>query len=249
MELSILRLSIIIPAWNEAANIAPLLRHLQMMNGVDEIIVSDGGSVDDTVRLAQENGATVVKADVKADKNSTTFSRNRGAQLNAGARIATGAVLWFLHADVRPHPDSVLRIKRALEQPLIVGGNFRLHFKANGFAARLFEKIARAQRRWGIYYGDSGIFLRREVFEALGGYREWPLFEDYDLARRLERYAPKYGCRTVYFDLPIIVSPRRFRNKPLRTLLLWLTLQALFSLGVSPHRLARLYHGARGGGQ
>ena len=224
-------LAVIVPTLNEAGNIPSLLRCLNDMRGVTEIVIADGGSHDATAQLAHDGGATVV-----------TAPRNRGAQLNAGARAARGDVLWFLHADARPHPGSALAIRQALALPRVLGGNFRLRFDAAGLAPRVFETIARLQRYGGVYYGDSSLFMRRAVFEALGGYRAWPLFEDYDLARRLERHARRAGSRTVCLPLPIIVSARRFRDRPLHTLVLWMALQTLFALGVSPQRLAQIYH-------
>lgn len=222
-------LSVIVPTLNEAPRIGRLVQRLKAMGA--EVVVADGGSADGTVMLAEAAGAVVVRA-----------PRNRGAQLNTGAGVATGAVLWFLHADAVPHARSAVAIERTLRHPRAAGGSFRLRFDSGAGAARVFEAVARMQRRYGVYYGDSGIFVRRRVFTALGGYREWPLFEDYDLARRLERYARRYGGHTVRCQLPLTVSARRFADRPWRTLGLWTALQLLFWLGVSPQRLARLYH-------
>jgi rSAM/selenodomain-associated transferase 2 len=226
-----LRISIIIPTLNEAAHLPALLQYLYMLPGVTEIIVCDGGSEDATIKLAQAGGAVVV-----------TAPRNRGAQLNAGARAASSEILWFLHADARPHRQSTRYILRACRDSRSAGGNFRLSFASPVWPARVIESISRVQRRCGIYYGDSGIFVRREVFETLGGYRDWPLFEDYDFARRLERNTRRHHGRTVYLPLPLIVSARRLQRGPWRTLLLWTFLQAMFSLGVAPQRLVKFYH-------
>jgi rSAM/selenodomain-associated transferase 2 len=226
-----MKLSVVIPALNEEANLAALIPHLRAMAGVEEIVVCDGGSCDGTMRKAQELGAVVVRA-----------PRNRGAQLNAGARAGRGEALWFLHADAWPHPESAQYIARSLRRKQVCGGNFRLRFDDESSAARMCETIARCQRRLGIYYGDSGVFVRREAFRVLQGYREWPLFEDYDFVRRLERYARRKRQRTVCATLPLGVSARRLQRGVARTVLLWLTLQVLYSLRVSPYRLARWYH-------
>jgi len=229
-----LGVSVIIPTLNEAANIAHLVLRLRQMEGVTQVIVCDGGSDDDSVLEAREAGAVVV-----------TATRNRGAQLNTGANAATGTVLWFLHADAKPHLHSARSVLRAISQPRrqpIIGGNFRLRFDVATPAARAFEAIARVQRRLGIYYGDSGIWVQREVFHALGGFRAAPLFEDYDFARRLEAYARQHRYRTLRCALPITVSARRFYQRPWRTLALWTTLQTLYSMGVPPQRLAQFYH-------
>jgi len=225
-----MKISIIIPALNEASQLPALLASLRVLPGVGEVIVCDGGSEDATIKLARAAGALVVSA-----------PPNRGAQLNAGARAAIGEVLWFLHADAQPHPASLDCIARACADPQISGGNFRLGFDSPTRSARVIETIARVQRRCGIYYGDSGIFVRREIFTQLGGYRAWPLFEDYDFARRLERHARRRHGRTEYCRSPLLVSARRWQHHPWRTLALWLMLQILFSMGVSPQRLARFY--------
>lgn len=225
-----LLLSIIIPARDEADNLKKLLPHLSAMSQTIEIIVCDGGSDDDTIAIARSLGARVV------------CEKGRGVQMNAGAQIAGGAVLWFLHADSLPHPRSAAAIFRALQNPRVVGGNFRVRFDGDTLASRVFENIARVQRRFGIYYGDSGTWLRREVFEELGGYREWPLFEDYDLARRLEEYCRAGERRTIRLWPAIRVSSRRFGSAPWKVLTKWLFLQMLFWAGVAPEKLARMYH-------
>ncbi len=227
-------LSVIIPTLNEAPHITPLIERLRALQSDEvrlEIIVSDGGSCDETARIARMAGANVVEG-----------ARGRGAQLNAGVRAASGEALWFLHADARPHSRSAKHIARCLQDSKICGGNFRLRFANGGRAAHAFARIARQQRRLGLYYGDSGIWARREVFETLGGFANWPLFEDYDFARRLEAFARHHARQTDYAPWPIFASPRRFQKAPLRVLAQWLILQTLFSLGASPQRLAEFYH-------
>jgi rSAM/selenodomain-associated transferase 2 len=226
-----MKLSVVIPALNEERALSVLLPELNAMPDVHEIVVCDGGSDDATVQVARDCGAKVVRA-----------KRNRGAQLNTGASAATGDVLWFLHADVRPHSNSARRLQRLLRNSRVLGGNFRLRFDDRRGIARVFEAIARGQRSCGVYYGDSGIWVRREVFEQLGGFPTWPLFEDYDLVRRLERLARRNKKRTACVPLPLWASARRFERGAGRVLLTWATFQVLFSLGVSPYRLASIYH-------
>lgn len=226
--------SVIIPALNEAPHLTRLLLCLRQMEGIAQVIVCDGGSEDATTQVARAGGAAVV-----------TAPRNRGAQMNAGAAVAGGDILWFLHADAAPHSHSGRAILRRMRGGSCLGGNFRLRFDAVSPAARGFAALARAQRRWGVYYGDSGIFARREVFEVLHGYQAWPLFEDYDFARRLERYARRRHCHTVRLPLPLVVSARRIQQHPWRALWLWASLQTLYSLGVPPYLLARFYHRQR----
>jgi rSAM/selenodomain-associated transferase 2 len=222
-------ISVIIPTLNEAVNLNRLLPRLQSMTP-GEIIVCDGGSTDHTRDVAQHYGARVIVAE-----------RNRGRQLNAGATVARGEILWFLHADAWPHREGVVCLRAALRESRIIGGNFRLKFASDLAAARVFEIIARGQRWGGIYYGDSGIWLRRDDFEELGGFRDWPLFEDYDFARRLEHLARQTQRHTKYLHCPLTVSARRFGRKPWSLLGMWLHLQLLFWLGVPPEKLSRLY--------
>lgn len=190
-----------------------------------EIIVSDGGSRDETGRIAAQQGVQVV-----------TGARGRGPQMNAAAGVACGDVVWFLHADARPHPLALRDIARAYNGGC-EGGNFRLKFRARGAWPRGFELIARVQRACGVAYGDAGLWARRDVFLRLGGFPAWPLFEDYDLWRRL-----RAGGRLHYSRLPIWVAARRFHGSPGRVLCLWARLQLEFWRGASPHDLARRYH-------
>ncbi|MDQ3339536.1 MAG: TIGR04283 family arsenosugar biosynthesis glycosyltransferase [Myxococcota bacterium] len=212
-----------IPCWNEAAEIGAAVAAARMV--ADEVVVVDGGSTDETV--ARAAGATIVSA-----------TRGRGPQLAAGAAAARGDVLLFLHADARLPPGARGAIERALADPDVAGGNFRLRFASSSAWAWVFARVNHERRRWlRIYYGDSGLFVRRTVYDALGGFRSLPIMEDHDFVRRLERTS-----RTVYVDdIAIIASARRFAERPLRTLAIWTAIQTLASAGVAPARLARLY--------
>ena len=154
---------------------------------------------------------------------------------------ASGETLLFLHADVRLEEGSLDQIVRAMEDAAIVGGNFDIRYEGNDWAAGAFTRINRWRRTLGIFYGDSGIFCRRPVFEKLGGYRPWPILEDYDFARRLSK-----AGRLALLEFPIRVSDRRWRNSGLLlTLWSWLLIQGLYYLGVPPRLLARLYRHVR----
>jgi len=225
------RISVIIPARNEAAHLPRLLRALNAMPETLEIIVCDGGSTDQSAEIARKLGAVVVCG-----------ARGRGAQQNQGAALSQGEVLWFLHADALPHPKSGRQMIGAVKNGA-VGGNFRLHFEARGFWPRVFEAIARFQRGRGTYYGDSGIWVTRAAWQQLEGFRAWPLFEDLDFARRLETLARREKRKTACCAGRLRVSARRFAKSPLRVLGWWLGLQIGFNLGVSPGCLARFYYG------
>ncbi|HEX8551433.1 MAG TPA: glycosyltransferase [Abditibacteriaceae bacterium] len=234
---------IIIPALNEAPALQQLLPRLAQMPEIRRICVVDGGSEDGTMRVARENGALVVNGRMQ------NVARNRGAQMNAGVGalhaetpLAPDAVLWFLHADAQPTRANCRALQRAAQNTRICGGNFRLNFDECNAAALVFSFLARVLRTFGIYYGDSGIWLRAEVFAKIGGYPSWPLFEDYDLVRKMEQLARSSQRRTRCLWPPLVASSRRWRAKPVQTLATWATFQLLFWLGVSPFVLARRYH-------
>lgn len=223
-----MRLSVVIPALEEGAVIGDLLDHLNGLPGVDELVVADGGSADGTAEIARESGALVV------------FSEpGRGMQLRAGADRATGDALLFLHADTGPPRDVAARIQDALDRGY-VGGNFRLKYPGGGLLGRWLEVLVLIYRRLGRYYGDSGIFVRRDVYDGIGGFPAVPVMEDVILVHRLER-----AGKTAYLPGPMVSSPRRWEGRPLRTLLLWLSMQLAHELGASPWQLGRFYRLSR----
>src|SRR5579884_4018302 len=170
--------SIIVPALNEESCIAETVAALQRLRGPKEIIVADGGSGDSTVERAKAAGAIVVVG----------CERGRGAQLHAGASVSHGSTLCFLHADTVPEPDALERIAAALQDARVAGGNFSLIFDGAAASAKQMTWIYPRLRYLGLAYGDSGIFVRREAYDAIGGFRPYPLFEDLDFIRRLRRY-------------------------------------------------------------
>ncbi len=221
--------SIVIPVLNEARLIHTTAASLNRLRGQAEIVVVDGGSTDETVRLVESYGLRVVVA-----------PRGRGPQMNAGAAATNGDTLLFLHADTRL-PDKALElIAAALQAPGVCGGNFNLRFAGETQGAKVLTQIYPLLRWFGLVYGDSAIFVRRSVFEAVGGYRDLPLFEDCDLYQRLRRMG-----RFVRLSEYATTSSRRFEGRFFRTFARWALLQVLYWLGVSPHRLAQMYRIAR----
>jgi rSAM/selenodomain-associated transferase 2 len=221
--------SIVIPILNEARAIRATLNALHRLRGQFEIVVADGGSTDKSGALAAACGARVIVA-----------PRGRGSQMNAGAAATNGDALLFLHADTRLPDNALTLIEAALQAPDVCGGNFNLRFTGETIGARALTYIYPLLRWLGLVYGDSAIFVRRSTFEALGGYREFPLFEDCDLYQRLQ-------CAGRFVRLPAYAttSSRRFEGKFCRTFAHWTMLQILYWLGVAPHRLANIYRPLR----
>lgn len=220
-------ISIIIPTLNEAAKLPELLTRLSDTNETYEVIVSDGGSDDDTVDLAMTSGA-----------RCEIGPRGRGQQLARGAEIAHGDILLFLHADTELPPNALSQIRDALKSPDVTGGKFELRFEGGTDFATWLNGYYEWLRSNGFYYGDSAIFVRRTVYDALGGIRSISLMEDYDFVRRMER-----AGSTVCLDGPgAITSSRRFQGrKPWWIFWQWVYLHALFHLRVPSSVLAKLY--------
>ena len=172
--------------------------------------------------------------------------------MNAGAAAARGDVLLFLHADTMLPEDAGTRIHAAVNVPNVLGGNFRLRFDAPGTLARLFAAgYNRRSRRQRIFYGDSALWVRREVFESLGSYREATLMEDYAfcLALRAEarRRHPNLPLTETLPLLPatVVTSARRFhgrRGLALKMLATWTLLHLLYACGASPETLERRFY-------
>lgn len=214
---------------NEARRVAELVRHAHALGDV-EVVVSDGGSTDDTPRLAREAGARVIHA-----------PRGRGPSLDAGAAASTGDVLVFLHADTHLPEDAVDHIRVALSDPRVVGGNFFLRFVPYTPAGLVFTVWHHLRRRvLGAYGGQSAIFVRREVFERLGGYGDLPLMEDRVFAERLEN-----AGRTRHLPTWAETSARRYIGREWKALGVWAAVGGLHSLGVPARWLTRLYREIR----
>lgn len=217
--------SVIISTLNEADRIGPLIAATRDV-GECEIVVVDGGSTDGTPDAA-------AAADIVIETQ-----RGRAVQQNEGAAAAGGHVLLFLHADCRLQPGAFEAVTTALRDARVVAGCFRQRIDAAGWRYRLLERgNALRVNLWKWAYGDQGIFVRRDVFEELGGFPELKLMEDLYLMKRLKKRG-----RIVQVSPPLVVSPRRWQQAGIvrQTLRNW-TLLALAGCGVSPDRLASLY--------
>lgn len=230
--------SIIIPTYNEATSILTVLDRLKHVRGDFEVLVADGSSTDRTQEIVCKIAAAYPRP-----LRLVECVRHRAIQLNDAARQSCGDVILFLHADMLVPPETVESIEQSLREASVVGGNFQIVFEGDTFVERFFTWGYRVRRPFGIYYGDSGVFVRRSVFERLGGFKPLPIMDDYEFIRRLER-----AGRTVCLNPPMLVSDRRWRVQGLiRTLSSWVWIQTLYSLGVPAERLARWYRPVRDG--
>ena len=229
-------ISVVIPTLNEAAGLPRTVATLRdaLTLGACEIIVSDCGSADDTIRVARVLGARVVCG-----------GACRGNAMNRGAAVATGEVLLFLHADTRLPTGFDRAICRAVGNGCVGGAfdfSFGAHDRARGLAKqklKLVKILNRTRFRWHrTFYGDQAIFCRRDVFAAIGGYDAKPLFEDARFSRRMGQVG-----RTAILQPAVKTSPRRFVERGvLRQMTLDMLLMALDNCGVEPGLLWRRYN-------
>jgi rSAM/selenodomain-associated transferase 2 len=216
-------LSVVIPTLDSAPTLAATLDRI---GGADEILVVDGGSIDDGERIAQRHGARLIRA-----------PKGRGAQLAAGAEAARGDWLLFLHADTLPGPGWREAVAAHAAAAPDKAGCFRFGLADRAWQARLVERAVAARvRLFALPYGDQGLLVPRALYDAVGGYRPLPLMEDVDLVRRIGRR------RLRPLDETASTASTRWRRdgwarRSARNLLCL----ALYRLGVAPARLARFY--------
>jgi len=222
------RISVIIPALNEAASLRTTLAALQALrHRGHEIILVDGGSSDATISVARPLVDTVLQA-----------ARGRAVQLQAGALAASGDVLWFLHADTRAPRHADRLIAAALQDGGTQWGRFDVQLSEHRVALRLVAALMNIRSRLsGIATGDMGIFVRRTLYDAVGGFPPIPLMEDIALSRALRRHG-----RPAVIMQRLQSSPRRWEQHGIvRTILLMWGLRLAYFAGVAPGRLARFY--------
>lgn len=219
-------ISVVIPVLNECLILPQTLDSLQG-GQTEEVIVVDGGSKDSTVSVARSWGVKVLETEA-----------GRAYQMNEGARLAQGEVLLFLHGDTRLPPDFHRWIGESLAQPGVVGGAFSLKIDGEGLGFRWVEGGANWRSRFcQLPYGDQGIFLRRSIFEELGGFPLLPIMEDFVFMRQLQRLG-----RIEIVEGSVLTSARRWERLGIwKTLWLNQLMILGYFLGVSPTRLASWY--------
>jgi rSAM/selenodomain-associated transferase 2 len=220
-------LSVIVPVLDEAATIAAQLGELVALRRQGaELLVVDGGSADGTARRARALADRVLDS-----------VRGRAAQMNVGAAASRGEVLLFLHADTRL-PLAAAGLIRAALAAGAAWGRFDVRIDGPQPLLRVVERMMNWRSRLtGIATGDQAVFVRREVFERLGGFPDLPLMEDIALAKRLKRVG-----RPACLRQPVLTSARRWqKHGVLRTILLMWRLRASYFFGADPRRLAVRY--------
>jgi rSAM/selenodomain-associated transferase 2 len=225
-------ISAIVPVLNEALTLPSTLARLHHP-AFTEVIVVDGGSQDGTLAAAALAAQTAWLL---------TASVGRARQMNVGAAAAKGTVLLFLHADTLLPPTAADDIAAALADPLVVGGCFDARLVPDrGLLWAVGRMMSWRSRVTGVATGDQAIFVRRKVFEAMGGFPDMPIMEDIAFSRRLKRVG-----RIAHLRSCVMTSGRRWkRHGVVRTILLMWTLRLLYFLGVGPRRLKQLYGDTR----
>ena len=222
-------LSVIIPALNEEMHIQRCIETLRAGGFSGEIIVADGGSRDRTRDMALIHaGVSVIDS-----------PKGRGPQMNAGSAVAAGNALLFLHADTILEQGWAVELEALLDEPSFVGGAFSFSIDCPSPKYRLVEAWVRL-RCWlcNLPYGDQAIFIRKTVFQRLGGYKEIPLMEDVDLISRMKKQG-----RIAVLRKKAITSGRRWAVRGLlRTAMNNQLTMLMYHLGVSTERLARFYY-------
>jgi rSAM/selenodomain-associated transferase 2 len=223
--------SVIIPVLNEPMIVNRTVEHVYSL-GSDfemEVIVVDGDMEGKTVKEIKNRD--VVKS---------VSPKGRGKQMNKGASLANGDILLFLHTDTELPEGALAAISSTIDKSQCVAGSFDLGIKSERLIFRLVEQIVRVRTRiTRIPYGDQAIFLKREVFNSMKGYREIPLMEDVDLMKRIK----KSGGRICVIPQKVKTSPRRWEREGV----LYCTLRnrmliGLYHLGVKPERLVKFYY-------
>lgn len=222
-------LSIVIPTFNAATDLALCLQSL--LPGLEaglirEVIISDGGSTDETVSVASDSGAKIIESD-----------KGRSAQLRAGAQAARSDWLLFLHADTALSRDWAERVSDHLLDHANKAAVFELKYRSDARAARWLERRAMRRARWlGLPYGDQGLVISKRLYEEIGGYADVPLMEDVKIAQAIGK------SRLRFLSAEARTSAAKYERDGYRRRA-WhnASLLARFLLGASPESLAKRY--------
>lgn len=226
-----MKVSIIVPTLNEELALEKTLSQIQQLSP-HEVIVSDGGSKDDTCKIATRLSQHVI-----------TSPSGRSLQMNAGADKATGDLLLFLHADNRLEPESYRKMLEAMENPKWIGGAFTLCIESASWSLKLITLLANIRSKYfGLAYGDQGFFVRKEIFKDMHGFTPIPICEDLDFYHRLR----KKGS-VILLKEKAHTSARRWMQEGIFfTTARNIIIAALFGFGFPPNTLTKWYPLIRG---
>lgn len=222
--------SIIVPVFNEEKNIEKIINTLNALEGEKEIIVVDGESQDNTFLYASKLAYTI------------KVQKGRANQMNEGAKASNGDIVWFVHADSLLEKDSIKYIEKAVFDGY-VGGGFSIYFydyntlfmKYISVTSNIRSKIS------GLFYGDQGVFVKKDVFINLGGFPKIELMEDFKFSRIIRKVG-----EMKLLEKTIGTSARRYKNGgQVRTHLLMHKIRIMYFLGASTSKLNRIYGEAR----
>ena len=221
-----MKISIIIPTLNEARCLSETLLKIQQLSP-HELIISDGGSYDDTLKIAAKFTQHLIKGPA-----------GRAIQMNAGAQIATGDLLLFLHADSHIKLASYKKMLYTMKKLEVIGGAFSLLIVSDRRALQIINQLANLRSKYlGRAYGDQAFFVKKNVFQKMKGFTEFPICEDLDFYKRLKILGP-----VALLKEEVLTSPRRWINEGI-----WFTtirniiIATLFELGFPPRILTKWY--------
>lgn len=223
-------ISIIVPILNEASNIKTCIEKIKKLKGEKEIIFVDGGSKDNPKKIIGNSGKYILT------------DSGRAKQMNAGAELSEGEILLFLHCDTSLPSKSLETVRIVLKENKIIGGGFLHSFDKNNLFCRIISLSANIRTFTShIFFGDQAIFIRKSTFSEMNGYRELPLFEDWDFSSRMKKFG-----KTKVIKKRICTSSRRIKHwGKIKTLYIWWGLSILYLIGFSEKKLAEFYKNVR----
>lgn len=226
-----MEISVIIPTYNEEHVISKTLDALSRLVNVSEVVIVDGGSTDKTVEIIESYSGLKTLQLVKMDLP------NRGKQLHEGTKYANEEIFWFIYADARPQQGCAKQIKNIMRFKEVVGGNFEVIFNGESRSAKFMTRLYPLLRSWGLCYGDSAFFVRRDIYDKIGGFKPIPTFDDIDFYHRVRKQGRFY-----HLSQTITTSSKRFGKSPfVFTFVRWSFFQILYWLKFPPRLLSKYF--------
>lgn len=224
-------ISIITPILNESENIKPFLSHLNTLEGDFELILVDGGSTDNTISMIKKY-KKIFQKNLSLEKTS----QGRGKQMNEGAKIAEGNIFLFLHVDCTLEKDAINVIEKEIKSRKIIGGGMVQAFSNPDFFLRFISKYGNFRVKINkIFFGDFGIFIRKDIFEKVGGFDDIVFLEDVEFCKKVKRYG-----ELIQINRKITTSSRRFHSiGKFKVTLMFITALLINLIGVRPKFLIK----------